>query len=618
MNLLLKISARVVLPGLLFVIGAWAVSFVGRAQQKSLPLTMQTPKPSANAAAGVRFADITKAAGLGGFRFVSGTPAKDYLIEAPGAGCAFVDYDNDGWLDVYLVNGSTLDALRGKAKHPRAALFHNNRDGTFTDVTDKAGVANEGWGQGVCAGDFDNDGWEDLYVTNFGKNRLYRNNHDGTFTDIAAQAGVSLGGWSTGCAFGDYDGDGRLDLFVAGYVDFDINNPPPPATGDVAKNPADADAIDKTSGGMGATYQAGMIFCQYRGQRVMCGPRGLKGAGDHLFRNNGDGTFTETTKQAGVEDKAGFYGFGVAWFDMDDDGKLDLIVANDSTPNYLYHNKGDGTFEEVGHISGAALNESGREQAHMGVTIGDYDNDGRDDIHITNFSDDSNVLYHNDDGSNFTEMTFQMGLGEITIPFLGWGTNFFDYDNDGWLDLLVANGHVYPSVDAADWGTSYRQRLLLFRNTKGKFYEVGASAGAALNVPRSSRGSAVGDFDNDGDVDILLNNMDDTPTLLRNDGANKAGHWLTVKLIGNAAEKCPRDAVGSVVFCTANGVRMRGEVASGRSFNSQSDLRVHFGLGAATKVEKLEVRWANGKMVAYEIGSVDGFVVIEQGKGVVK
>ncbi len=610
---------------------ASAVVPVATSQRQNPPPTAQVPKPSANAAAGVSFVDVTKAAGLGGFRFVSGAPAKDYIIEATGAGCAFVDYDNDGWLDIYLVNASTLDALRGKAKAPRAALYHNNRDGSFADVTDKTGVANERWGQGVCAGDFDNDGWEDLYVTNYGKNRLYRNNGDGSFTDIAEKAGVALanGVWSTGCAFGDYDGDGRLDLFVAGYVDFDIDNPPPPGSGGSREAetgrdrvPGDSQSEGKTEGaakGMGAAYIAGMTFCQYRNRRVMCGPRGLKGAPDHLFRNNGDGTFTDVSEKAGVADKAGYYGFGVAWFDFDDDGKLDLTVANDSTPSYLYRNRGDGTFEDVSLASGVALNENGREQAGMGVAIGDYDGDGRPDIHRTNFADDTNTLYRNlterGGDANFVETTFQTGLGEIPMPFLGWGTDFFDYDNDGWLDLLVANGHVYPSVDAADWGTSYKQRLLLFRNLNGRFHETGSSAGAALYTPRSARGAAIGDFDNDGDPDILLNNMDDAPALLRNDGANKSGHWLTLRLIGDLTRKCPRDAVGATVFLTANGRRRRGEVASGRGYNSQSDLRIHFGLGATTKVEKLEVRWPNGKTESYEIKEVDKILVVEQGRG---
>jgi enediyne biosynthesis protein E4 len=570
------------------------------AQSKPLPLTAHIPKPSSNATSNIIFTEVTKAAGLGNFRSVHGTIAKDYIIEITGAGCAFVDYDNDGWLDIYLVNGSTVNALRGKEAHPRAALFHNNKDGTFTDVTDKAGVANERWGQGVCAGDFDNDGDGDLYITNYGANRLYRNNGNGTFTNIADSAGVALKSWSTGCAFGDYDGDGLLDLFVAGYIEFDLNNPPPPATG--SADPQSA-IHNPQSGAMGASYTTGAKYCQYRNVRVLCGPRGLKGAGDHLFRNNGNGTFTDVSIKAGVADKNGLYGLGVAWFDANDDGKLDLLVANDSTPNYLYKNKGNGTFEEVGYLSGVAVNENGVEQAHMGIAIGDYDHNGRADIHITNFADDSNVLYRNDDGENFTDATYRSSLGEITIPFLAWGTNFFDYDHDGWLDLIVANGHLYPIADQFDWGTSYKQRLLLFRNISAdksrKFAEVGSSAGAALNTPRSSRGSSVGDYDNDGDLDILLNNMDEPATLLRNDGANKAGHWLTIKLLGDVKQKAPRDAIGSVVFCTANGQRMRGEVASGRSYNSQSDLRVHFGLGTATKMDKLEVRWANGKTETY-------------------
>ncbi len=580
-------------------------------------MTARVPPPSNDAALDVAFTEMTKAAGIVGFRHLSGTPAKDYLIESTGAGCAFVDYDNDGWLDVYLVNGSTLEALLGQAAPPRAALYRNNRDGTFTDVTAKAGVANERWGQGLSIGDFDNDGWEDIYVTNFGGNRLYRNNRNGTFTDIAIKAGVALGGWSTGCAFGDYDGDGRLDLFVAGYVDFNFENPPPSATGEAEMNDGVPEQSRK-SAGMGAAYVAGMKYCQFRGQRVSCGPLGLKGAADHLFHNNGDGTFTEVSAKAGVADRAGYYGFGVAWLDFDDDGRLDLLVANDSTPNYLYRNSGDGTFEDVSYSSGVSLNENGREQACMGVSVGDYDGDGRADIHMTNFSDDANVLYHNDGEGLFTETTFQAGIGEVTFPFLGWGTNFFDYDNDGFSDLLTVNGHVYPLVDRFKWGTSYKQRLLLFRNLQGRFFEVGSSAGAALNTVRSARGSATGDFDNDGDLDILLNNLDDPPTLLRNDGGNKAGHWLTLRLVGNPGRNCPRDAIGTVVFCTVQGRLIRDEVASGRSYNSQSDLRVHFGLGTATAVNKIEVRWAGGQKETYEIKDVDRFVTIEQGKGIVK
>ena len=615
MYLLLQLKQ---LLGLLLLLTQQPASSGG---QKVIPPTAATPLPANAAAPGVRFTEVTKAAGLAGFRFVSGTPAKDYIIEAPGSGCAFIDFDGDGWQDIYLLNGSTLEAMRGKTKAPRAALYRNNRDGTFSDVTEKAGVANERWGQGVCIGDFDNDGWEDIYVTNFGQNRLYRNNRRGTFTDIAEQAGVALGGWSSGCAFGDYDGDGLLDLFVAGYVKFDSKNPPPAATQPVPESTQAGKSKSEekqSSVGMGASYTVGLGYCVYRGQRVMCGPRGLEGEADHLFHNNGDGTYSDVSVKAGVSDTAGLYGFAVAWFDYDDDGRLDLHVANDSRPSYLYHNNGDGTFEDVSYSSGTAFNDNGREQAGMGVAIGDYDGDGRDDIHRTNFADDSNVLYHNAGSGNFTETTFEAGLGEITIPFLGWGTNFFDYDNDGRLDLLVANGHIYPNIDEPSWGTTYKQRLLLFRNLQGKFHEVGSSAGEALYTPRSARGCSVGDFDNDGDIDILLSAVDDAPALLRNDGANKTGHWLTVKLVGDPAQRCPHDAIGTTVFCEVQGRRLRAEVASGRSFYSQSDLRLHFGLGAATKADALEVRWANGKAERFRIQGVDQFLTVEQGKGVVK
>ena len=561
--------------------------------------------------------DVTRAAGLASFRHVSGGPAKDYIFEATGSGAALVDYDGDGWLDAYLVNGSTFAALRGAEPAPSAALFRNNRDGTFTDVTTAAAVGNGRWGQGVCAGDFDNDGRPDLYVTNFGRNRLFRNTGQGSFEDVAERAGVGVDGWSTGCAFGDYDGDGRLDLFVAGYVALDLEKLPPAPTGAAARARAPGEAEPARNRGLGAAYSAGAAYCEYRAEPVMCGPRGLKGARDHLFRNNGDGTFADVSARAGVADPSGFFGLGVAFLDYDDDGRLDLLVANDSTPNYLYRNRGDGTFEDVSFASGAALNEAGQEQAHMGVAVGDYDNDGKPDVHITNFADDYNVLYHNEGGGLFTDVSFPSGVGRPSIPFLGWGTDFLDYDNDGWNDLFVANGHVYPMVDRFQWNTSYRQRPLLFRNVKGRFVELGSSAGEGFLAPRGLRGSAVGDVDNDGDVDILANGFDEEPLLLRNDGGARAGHWLQVRLLGDPARKTPRDAVGSVVFCTAGGRRIRGEVASGRGHASQSDLRVHFGLGEATRVERLEVRWANGPTVAYPVDAVDRLVVIDQAKGVV-
>lgn len=471
-------------------------------------------------------------------------------------------------------------------------------------------------------GDFDNDGFEDLYVTNFGRNRLYRSDKGRTFTDVAETAGVAEDSWSTGCAFGDYDGDGWLDLFVAGYVALDLKNLPPPDTaGRSPSKPAAASAKPATSSEpasprLGASYSPGAAACTYRGERVMCGPRGLKGAPDHLYRNNRDGTFTDVSREAGVADRNGLYGFGVAWFDMDDDGRLDLFVANDSGPNFVYRNLGTGRFEDVSYPSGAALDAQGREQAHMGVAVGDYDNDGRADLHVTNFANDFNVLYHNDDGRSFTDSTTAMGLTMATMPFLGWGTDFLDYDNDGWLDLLIVNGHVYPASDRVAWNTSYAQRALLFRNLKGtRFEDVGAAAGEVFSTPRVSRGSAVGDLNNDGGVDVVINNLDDRPTVTRNEGGAKAGHWLTVRLKGDPAKKCPRDAIGSVVFLSAGGITRRSEVASGRGQISQSDLRVHFGLGRETAVSKLLVRWANGPSVTYPIDRVDAIVTIDQGTG---
>jgi hypothetical protein len=610
------------------IVGAVASLAVTTFVAQNLPPTRSVPTASAHAAAGVRYVDITNVSGLGGFRHVSGSPGKNYLIEVTGSGVATIDSDGDGLQDIYLVNGSTLDRARQGTPAPAAALYRNLGAGRFRDVTAEAGLANERWGQGVCAGDFDNDGDEDLYVTNFGVNRLYRN-AGGRFTDVAAAAGVDVDSWSTGCAFGDYDGDGWLDLYVAGYVALDLNHlPPSPAppgsnTPPVAQDsspahqdtPTAAPASPSGQVGMGATYSPGAAFCTYRGEKVTCGPRGLPGAADHLFHNNHDGTFTDVTRDAGVTDAKRLYGFGVAWFDMDDDGKLDLLVANDSGPNYLYRNLGNGRFEDLSYASGAALDGNGRDQAHMGIAVGDYDNDGRDDVHITNFAEDFNVLYHNVDGTSFTDVSFRAGVARASIPFLGWGTNFLDYDNDGWLDLLVVNGHVYPQVDRMDWNTSYEQRALLFRNLDGqRFEDVGEAAGPGLTTPRSARGSAVADLDDDGGLDIVENIIDGPPALLRSDGTGR-GHWLTITLKGDPVRKCPRDAIGSVVFVTAAGRRVRGEVASGRGQMSQSDLRVHAGLGAATRIDTLEVRWANGGTVRYPPPAIDTSITIDQASG---
>jgi len=541
----------------------------------------------------VIFSDITHSAGLDKFHHVSGTREKTTILETPGSGLALLDYDNDGWLDIYLLNGSTVAALNGKQAAPRAMLFHNNHDGTFTDVTDKAGVANEGWGFGVAVGDFDNDGWPDIYVSNFGKNRLYRNNHDGTFTDVAERAGVALGGWSTGATWGDYDRNGRLDLFVPGYVKFDPDKPPIAGKGGLPPG-----------------------FCQFRGVDVMCGPRGLAGEGDHLFHNNGDGTFTDVSLKAGVSDPRGYYGLASVFIDIDDDGWLDLLVANDSVPKFLYRNKHDGTFEDASYLSGFALNDEGREQAAMGIAVGDYNRDGRVDFCITNFSDDYNTLYRNDGEASFSDVSYASGIANATIPFLGWGTGFLDYDNDGLLDLFFANGHVYPGVDKQDWGTTWAQRPLLFRNVDGsKFTEAPPTTGSGLADVISALGAAFGDLFNDGHIDVVLNVIDSTPVLLRNVVQN-GNHWLTLKLIGGG--KSPRDAQGAKVFLTAGGVRQRADVFSGGSYASTSDSRVHFGLGAAAKIEKVEILWPDGFREEVRVSAVDRILTLTEGKGIVE
>jgi hypothetical protein len=539
----------------------------------------------------VVFIDATKRAGLDRFHHHSGTPGKATILETMGSGVALLDYDNDGWLDIFLLNGSTIAALQGKESPPRAMLLHNNHDGTFTDVTEKAGVANERWGFGVAVGDYDNDGWSDIYVANYGKNRLYRNNRDGTFTDVAEKAGVALGGWSTGPTWGDYDHDGRLDLFVPGYVKFDQDNPPIAGQGRIPAN-----------------------FCQFRGIAVMCGPRGLPGEHDHLFHNNGDGTFTDLSLKAGVSDPDGYYGLASVFVDVDDDGWVDLLVANDSTPNYLYHNRHDGTFEDASYASGFALSEDGREQASMGIGVGDYNRDGKVDLITTTFSDDYKTLYRNDGGGSFSDVTYQAGVGDPTIPFLAWGTAFLDFDNDGLLDIFIANGHVYPGVDAQDWGTTWAERPQLFRNFDGsRFKEVPPATGSGLADVIPARGAAFGDLFNTGQIDVVINNIDSTPALLRNVVKN-GNHWLTLRLIGGP--RSPRDAIGAKVFLTAGGVRQRADVFSGGSYGSSSDQRVHFGLGSATKVEKVEIQWPSGTKQELAAPEIDRIFSVEEGKPV--
>ena len=540
----------------------------------------------------VVFMNVAEQAGLTQWHHTAGTTEKKFIVEAKGPGVALLDYDNDGWLDIYLVNGSTYKALDGTETPPHAALFHNNHDGTFTNVAAKAGVTNDRWGYGVVVSDFDNDGWSDIYVTNYGKNRLYHNNHDGTFTDVAEKAGVALGTWSTGATFGDYDGDGRLDLFVAGYLKFDRKSLP-----------------------IADGKEAGSAMCAFRGTPVMCGPRGLIGEQDHLFHNNGDGTFTDVSKKLGVDDPKGFYGLGALFVDVNNDGKPDLVVANDTSPNYLYINKGNGTFEDDSYSSGFALNSEGREVANMGLAAGDYENNGHMDLVSTTFSDDYDVVFRNDGKGNFEDVSYEVGVALPTIPFVGFADGFLDYDNDGWKDLLFVNGHVFPTVDQhPEWGTTYAERPLLFHNLKnGKFELVPAVEGTGLAVVSVGRGAAFGDIFNDGKIGVVINNMDGVPVLLRNVNPNHH-HWVELQLIGG--EKSPRDAVGATVYLTAGGIRQRGDVLSGGSYLSSNDFRVHFGLGDATAVESVEIHWPSGTKESIRLPAADRIYTIIEGKGV--
>jgi len=549
----------------------------------------------------VVFRNVAAQAGLTVWRNVTGSSVKKIIVEAKGSGVCLLDYDNDGWLDIYLVNGSTFDALSGKAPSPHAALFHNNHDGTFSEVTAQAGVANDRWGLACAVGDYDNDGWPDLFVTNLGANRLYHNNHDGTFTDVAEKAGVALASSlpgtaidHTGATFGDFDGDGRLDLFVAGYIVYDFNHPP---------------LVGSTT-----VHSA---TCQYRGIDVMCGPRGLSGAGDHLFRNNGDGTFSDVSLKAGVSDPNGYYGLGALFVDVNGDGRPDLLVANDSTPNYLYMNNGDGTFDDESFMSGYAFNGAGREVANMGIAVGDYENNGHLDVINTDFSDDYDLVFHNDGKGNFEDFSYCSGVAEFTIPFVGFGDGFLDYDNDGWQDLLIVNGHVYPGVDQhPDWGMSYAQRPLLFHNLRNGTLElVPAVKGTGLAELAVGRGAAFGDLFNNGKIDTVINNLDGPPLLLRNVNVDHH-HWVELKLIGGP--KSPRDAVGATVYLTAGGIRQRGDVLSGGSYLSSNDMRVHFGLGDATKIEIVEIHWPGGATEKLDIPTVDRIFTVEEGKGVVQ
>lgn len=532
----------------------------------------------------LQFTDITASSGIRFEHVVS--PEKKYLIESMSGGVLLLDYDGDGWLDIYFTNAPTVDmALHGEKA--RSALYRNNHDGTFTDVTDRAGVGYPCWAMGGAVADFNNDGWPDIVVTCAEGIVLYRNNGDGTFTDVSNQAGLKDRRWATGAAFADYDGHGFVDLMITRYVDFDLHNLP--------------------KFGVGAT-------CHFRGIAVQCGPRGLKGVGDSLYHNNGNGTFTEVSSAAGVEDRAGYYGLGVIWSDFNDDGRPDLFVADDSTPNYLYRNDGNGHFTDVSFLSGTAVSGDGGEMAGMGVAVCDYDHSGRFSIHVTNFEDQYNSLYRNNGGLDFSEVSRASGMASVTTPYLGWGTACTDFDNDGWPDIFVVNGHVYPQVDSFKAGARYRERKLVFRNRHdGTFEDVSGSAGPALAIPQPSRGAAFGDLDNDGRVDIVVENIDGSPMILRNTGA-EGQHWIGFQLTGS---KSNRLAIGARVKVTSGSLTQIDEVRSGGSYLSQNDLRVHFGLGTASMVDAVEVRWPSGKLETLRNLKPDAYYRVREGEGVV-
>lgn len=535
---------------------------------------------SQSATAKPHFRDITATSGIT-FQHQS-APEKKFIVESMSGGVALFDYDNDGLLDIYFVNSLTVDTAK-QPKSARSALYRNLGNGKFVDVAQQAGVAYPGWGMGVCTADYDGDGWEDLYVTGLGGNHLYRNNRNGTFSDVTAEAGVAVGGFSTGCGFADYDRDGNLDLFVSRYVSIDLNNLP--------------------EFGKGKT-------CEYKGIAVQCGPRGLPGESDLLFHGDGEGHFKEVSKQAGVNDPNGYLGLGIAWFDYNGDGWPDLYVANDSTPNFLYKNLKNGKFEEVAFRAGVAVSGQGSEQGSMGVAVGDYNNDGRFDLFVTNFSDEYNDLFRNDGVTGFTDVSFRSNTAHPSLPLVGWGTAFFDYDNDGYVDLIVVNGHVYPQLEKADRATSagYRQPKLLFRNLgNGTFADVTAAEGSVFTDKRVSRGLAVGDLNNDGALDIVINDLDGAPQVLLNDGPT--ANWITIKLRGKAPNT---DAIGAVIRLSSAGKVQSRTVQSGTSYISQDDMRQHFGLGKEEKIDRIDVIWPDGTTSTLSTVKINQFLTLVQ------
>src|SRR5438445_6212877 len=558
------------------------------------------------------FTDIAGKSGLTMENVFGGKETKKYITETTGTGVAIFDYDNDGWPDIFIVNGTTLEGLPPD-EAPTNHLYHNNRDGTFTDVTKKEGLTHTGWGQGVCVGDYDNDGWEDLYVTYYGKNVLYHNNGDGTFTDVSEKAHVAGTGkaWGTGCAFLDYNRDGKLDLMVANYVDYDSATSLAPG-----ERPS----------------------CMWKGVPVMCGPRGLPWAKNVLYRNLGNGTFEDVTTKARIDQTNGHYAFSVSTFDYDDDGWPDIYVACDSTGSILYHNNHDGTFTDVAVVAGAAFNDDGREQAGMGSTVGDYDGDGRLDLFKTNFSDDTSTLYRNMGDGTFDDKTFPAGIG-LNTQYLGWGVMFADVDNDGWPDLLLVNGHVYPEVDSQHLGSNFKEPKILYHNKgNGTFTDISANAGPGITAVSSARGLAVGDLWNDGRMSAVISNMNAPPKLLVNDLRN-GNHWIAFRTVGappaappvkkssGLAQASPlsplhatsfassRDGIGAKITVKAGSRTLVDEVRSGSSYISNSDMRVHFGLGSATKIDWVQVRWPGGLLERFENLPVDSIHTLKEGSG---
>ena len=532
------------------------------------------------------FTDVAEKAGLTMQNIFGGKDTKKYIIETTGTGVAIFDYDNDGWPDIFLVNGTTLEgASAPAAQQPTSHLYRNNHDGTFTDVTVAAGLAGSGWGQGVCVGDYDNDGWEDLYVTYYGKNRLFHNQH-GVFTEVADKSGVAGTGkaWGTGCAWVDYDRDGHLDLMIANYVDFDLATVPAPG--------------ERQS-------------CIWKGIPVMCGPRGLPGAKNILYHNRGDGTFEDVTHKAHIDQTDAHYAFSVSTFDYNDDSWPDIYVACDSTASILYRNNRDGTFTDVGVTSGVAFNEDGREQAGMGSTIGDFNGDGRLDIFKTNFSDDTSTLYRNNGDGTFDDFTAAAGLA-LSTKYLGWGTMFLDFDNDGWPDLLLVNGHVYPEVDKWHLGSDYEEPRILYRNLgNGTFADVSASAGPGILMKASARGLAVGDLWNNGRISAVISNMNTMPSLLVNQ-VQSSNHWIAIQTMG---AKSNRDGIGARIRVQAGTRTLVDEVRSGSSYVSNNDMRVHFGLGKTNKVDWIEVRWPSGLIERFTGVAVDSIQTVREGSG---